>query len=473
MVKGGGGSLQQWRPRLWWGTRLPGLLPAQGVRGPAQQPFMLVTPVLRFALMISLVGGLGLGGLLAVLQSVGADENRRWLALVDVHAMVQLTGFLLLFILGVGVHFLPRLRGAGLGYVGLARWGLLLAQVGVLVGAIAGVGVAFWPGRWMIGSAVACGRWLLFLGTVAVFVALLRTMRRGPPLTWRGGLMAMLPLLAFGLLALVVMLLLAAMIATLTVTSQVEPAWALPLVEDGLLWGFALPIAMAFSTRLLPIYLGVEVMRLEALLGVTFCVAIGVIVRLSAFVAFSPLMDGVGSLVLAAGVLLFCGFVGAPVGVRRAIRRSDPPQLVRAFRWSNLLIRSAYLWLVLVGVVLLVNGMAELAVRVAVIAPDAVQHLVALGYLTLLIFGVGARLLPGFAHLRPQADRRFLIALVAGNLAVVCRVVPVAFLFAGVTNGGLNAAYALSGPCILVAGGAFTLGVWPALSVQRAEKETD
>lgn len=466
MVKDGGGSLQRWRPRLSWGTRLPGLLPAPGGRGPAQQPFTLVAPVLRFALVISLIGGLGLGGALAVLQSTGADEDRRWLALVDVHAMVQLTGFLLLFILGVGVHFLPRVRGAGLEHVGLVRWGLSLAPVGVLIGAVAGVGTAFWPKCWEIAGAVACGRWLLFLGTVAVLVALLINVRRGPPLAWRGGLMAMLPLLTLGLLVLVGMLLLAAVVAALAVAGQVEPAWVLPLIEDGLLWGFALPVALAFSTRLLPIYFGVEIMRLEALLGVAFCVAVGVVMRLSGLVGSSSSMDGIGSLGLAAGVLVFCGLVGAPVGVRRAIRRRDPPHLVHAFRWSNLLIRSAYLWLVLVGLALLVNGVAELTTGAVIVAPDAVQHLAALGYLTLLIFGVGARLLPGFAHLRPRADRRFLVALVAGNLAVLCRVVPVMMLFVGVTNGGLNVAYALSGPCILVAGGAFTLGVWPALSVQ-------
>ena len=101
-----------WQPRLRWGTPLPGLLPPGSVAGGEQRPFLLVAPFLRLALIISLTAGFGLGAVLAIALARGVALGAWWTTLVQVHGRAHLVGFAGLFILAIGLHVLPRLRGA-------------------------------------------------------------------------------------------------------------------------------------------------------------------------------------------------------------------------------------------------------------------------------------------------------------------------------------------------------------------------
>ena len=457
----------KWRPRLRWGTPLPGLLPAGAPAPGDQQPFRLVAPFLRLALIISLSAGFGLGAVLALALASGVPLGPWWPALVQAHGRAQLVGFVGLFILAIGLHFMPRLRGAPLVSPMAARAGLLALGIGAVLQAVSqpllATGLAF---AGVDRGGLALGGLLEWLGASAIVATLGLTLRRGPPLSWRGGLTAILPFLVFGLAMLWLALLAGAVLSIQVAATHARayPAVADSALVDGLLFGFALPVTVAVAARLLPIYFGVEVIAPLPLLLTFGTLAAGALVRVGADLTGQRLPLDLSNLLLGLGCLAFPLLSGVPLGRRRAIRRADPPAMVRAVRYPNLLIRSAFAWLLLASVLFLAAGLTPLWGRPAGLPGDVLRHVVTAGYLTLLILGVGARLIPGFARARLRPTPRLLVVCIAGNLAALLRVLPPLAMALGVTSPAWNIAFGLSGICALLAVGLFAGYVWPMLA---------
>jgi uncharacterized protein involved in response to NO len=460
-----------WKPRLRWGTPLPGLLPPGAAARGEQQPFPLVAPFLRLALIISVTAGFGLGAVLAVALVRGDALGAWWVTLVQVHGRAQLVGFVGLFILAIGLHFLPRLRGAPLASPRVARSGLLALGAGTVLQAMTQpLLLVPWPpvnGPLRVGLAL--GGLLAWAGCTLVVLTLGRTLHQGPPLAWRGGLTSILPLLGFGFTALWLALLAGAALSVQAAWTGLAafPAAADSALTDALLFGFAMPIAGAVSARLLPIYFGVELVAPAPLLALFGLLSAGAVLRVAADAGNQETLYAVGNVLLGLFCCAFPLLSGVPVGVRRSIRRADPPALVRTFRFPNLMVRSAYAWLLIAGVLLLSDGLARLAGSPLRWSGDALRHTVTAGYLTLLILGMGARLLPGFARQRPRPLRRLLVVAVAGNLAALFRVLPPLAASVGVAGPPAAIAFGLSGPCALLAVGLFAQTMWPLLSGRR------
>jgi uncharacterized protein involved in response to NO len=456
---------------LRWGTPLPGLLPSGAPAGGEQRPFGLVAPFLRLALAISLTAGFGLGAVLAIALAQGVALGAWWVTLVQVHGRAQLVGFVGLFILAIGLHFLPRLRGAPLASPRTARLGLAMLAAGI-VAQVVFQSLLLLPGPPLDGplrSGLALGGLLAWVGCTLIVVALGRTLRRGPPLSWRGGLTAILPYLGFGFATLWLALLADAALDVQVALANAAafPAVADSALTDALLFGFALPIAAAVSARLLPIYFGVELLAPALSLALFGVLVVGVVLRLAGDGSGQETLFALGNALLGLFCVAFPLRSGVPLGVRRAIRRSDPPAMVVAFRFPNALIRSAYAWLLVAGLLLISDGVADLAGGPLRWSGDAVRHTITAGYLTLLILGMGARLLPGFARQRPRSPRRLLIVAVAGNLAALCRVLPLLAASVGTTGPLADVAFSCSGVCALVAVGLFTQTMWPLLAAAK------
>jgi uncharacterized protein involved in response to NO len=460
-----------WKPRLRWGTPLPGLLPPGATARGEQQPFSLVAPFLRLALLISLTAGFGLGAALAIALVHSATLGAWWTTLVQVHGRAQLVGFVGLFILAIGLHFLPRLRGSPLASPRIARSGLLALGAGIVLQVVTQplLMIAWSPVNGPLRVGVALGGLLESTGCSLVVLALGRTLRRGPPLAWRGGLTSILPFLGFGFAALWLALLAEAALSVQAALTGVAafPATADSALTDGLLFGFALPIAAAVSARLLPIYFGVELVAPAPLLALFGLFSAGAVLRVAADVGNQGTLFAVGNALLGIACCAFPLLSGVPFGTRRAIRRADPPAMVRAFRYPNILVRSAYAWLLVAGVLLLSDGLARLAASPLQWSGDALRHTVTAGYLTLLILGMGARLLPGFARQRPRPLKRLLVVAVAGNLATLFRILPPLAASAGAAGPPADVAFGLAGPCALLAVGLFAQTMWPLLSGRR------
>jgi hypothetical protein len=93
----------------------------------------------------------------------------------------------------------------------------------------------------------------------------------------------------------------------------------------------------------------------------------------------------------------------------------------------ELLIYSAYTWL-LVAVIFDVLRALPVVNEMLFIPQDAARHALMLGFITLLIFGMAVRMLPGFSGKRRLAYPRLVTWLfVLGNLAALLRVAPLFF----------------------------------------------
>ena len=164
-----------------------------------------------------------------------------------------------------------------------------------------------------------------------------------------------------------------------------------------------------------------------------------------------------------------------PCGLRRA-----QAQLVsserEAFGPFVPLVASAYLWAILGGALLLVDGLAQLVGLVAPINPDAARHSLALGFIALLICGVAPRMVPGFSGGRIASPVLVTASLWLGNGAALLRVVALlaAPALAALGSAGTTAdhvAFGLSGPAGLALAVCLAVNLWPALWPRQTARQ--
>src|SRR5450759_5165013 len=109
---------------------------------PAQQntahhaSFKQVAPILGAALLIGTCGGFALATVLTLTPILGFVTGPWWLAVAQAHGHLQLYGWAGLFVIGVALHFVPRLRGNPLALPRLVPWLLRALVVGLLLRAL-------------------------------------------------------------------------------------------------------------------------------------------------------------------------------------------------------------------------------------------------------------------------------------------------------------------------------------------------
>jgi uncharacterized protein involved in response to NO len=243
-----------------------------------------------------------------------------------------------------------------------------------------------------------------------------------------------------------------------------------------------LPVALSFSLRLLPLYL-----RLPPVDWSTRVVANAylIAVLLHLLPALPPLLAQAprfltglahGGAVLKAAVLLW--FVWKLAGLTRrrpwpGHRQLPPHRSTRpggpydeAFGRFARLVYAAYIWLILSACAEAASALALSLGVAAFISGNAVLHMYLMGFISLLIFGIAVRLLPGFMHQRRVA-RPGLVEATSwlGNAATLCRVVwfvlPAGLwsVFPAVYVGA-RIAFALSGLLGLAAVLALAVNLW-------------
>jgi hypothetical protein len=141
-----------------------------------------------------------------------------------------------------------------------------------------------------------------------------------------------------------------------------------------------------------------------------------------------------GRMVKGVGILWFVWCLGVltrgdlgwlgPASSRRprASRRANASD--HGFGAFKGLIVSAYLWLAVAAGGELMSGVMWWTGSGVGISHDAIRHLYLMGFVTLLILGVGVRMLPGLMHARGVANPGLVsVALWLGNASVIGRVV--------------------------------------------------
>ncbi|HEX5501803.1 MAG TPA: hypothetical protein VFW96_04235, partial [Thermomicrobiales bacterium] len=256
------------------------------------------------------------------------------------------------------------------------------------------------------------------LAGASVALALLwLTLHEGPPRGPRAGLRAVLPFLvaAFGGL-------------WLALAVNVAGVWGADGgVVDGRLdrltvelayYLFLIPVAVTMSARTFPLYFRTPPPSGAVPRAGLVCLVAGLAARVAGELAGAAVAAALGQLGLAVALACFVAGLGvfAPA---RPVPRGALPLARDPLRLHAL---AAYGWLVVTALLLLDN--AATLIGAPAVSADAERHALGAGFVTLLILGVAARMLPGFAR-RPLRSLALVWATLAlGNLAALLRVGP-------------------------------------------------
>ena len=372
--------------------------------------------------------GLGLWLLLARVWGVSL-LGANWLALVQVHGLLQVFGFAGLFAMGVALHAVPRFRGAPPPPRMLVRITYVATLGGLFLRSIAQP-IPDLPGR---STLLVIGGAALSLGTLAFSAVAIRSLVSG-----RNPHRADELLIGAGICAVPV----AAVLVSLEMVGF-APVLVDQAIDDRAGWVMLLgglsTLIFGVWARLAPGFVAARPSKPRLLIaGGTVWLA-GVIVQ--AFgVAFGPwlLLIGLAALTGAVG-LLGPGIAHQPLHGHA--------------RLTRLGVRSAYAW-AFIGLAVISAGTLGLAT--SYLQVSAARHALGLGFVTLMIYTVAARALPAFLGRRLWSTRLQVATLAVANLGVALRVVPQ--LAAG-TDALSDALIGLSGILAYVALVLFTVNV--------------
>ncbi len=416
------------------------------------------------ALAVALSAGFGLAAVLVAALALNWLPGAWWIASVQAHGHAQLFGWAGLFVLGVDLFFLPRLRGTVLARSEFAPWALVCMVAGVALHALCQPLLAvvkpempeelFWADLGRAGLGLSG----LFevAGVGMIMLMLVTSYRRGRPLTADSPIVQVRPFLAISLVSLGISVVLNAALALEVAWRGAflyESAWDDALTHL-MIMGFVLPMAFALSLRNLPLFMRLALpprRKLAPLLvtyvtGVVFTSSVGLLERLFGS-GWGALAGGIGHSMEGAAVLAFIW--SFDVLLRRkqpwtVSRTPPPPGYVETrkptrqryadygeFGRFELLVISAYLWLAFAAMIMVSNGLSLLAGAPALsmatpfFNPDISRHAITMGFITLLIFGMAARMLPGFSGKTRVASTALVLATFwLGNTAAIFRVAP-------------------------------------------------
>ncbi len=385
-------------------------------------------PFVQLSLAFALSGGFLVGGALFAARSLGIPAGSWWTSAGQAHGHIQLIGWAGLMVFGVGFHFLPRLRGVPLASPHLTRPVLALLTIGLLLRVLIQPALAAGTGGAITGilsiALVLSGLFELAGATLAIAI-LVRTLRQRAVQKKR---VDQGPVFAFFLVAFISFWLALAvnaiglLLAARNATGMLSPGMD-SLTVALALYGFLIPVAAAMSSRTFPLYFQTFPPRNHLLVAGLAALIIGLGFRLAGDFFGASWAGGTGRIALAAAIIIFCVGLGI-FGKRRQLPRktvqplSDPLQLHAI---------TAYGWLAIAAALLLLEGLGMLGLPVPALTPDAERHAIGAGFVTILILGVGAHLLPGFARLPLRSRKLTWGTLVLGNLAALLRVAPVLF----------------------------------------------
>lgn len=387
------------------------------------------------SLLCALLPGFGLAALMTGAWAAGWPRGAWYAASVQVHAVSLLMGWGGAMILGVGLHFLPRLRGVKLRggrWAGMLFWMLVAGLVLRMFGQLALGGLAA-PGKTpalLLNGAVVGGALFQMLGVTGLLGILIATFRAGRPLRENKGFQQIALLLAVAASAL--------FLAQLAWCYGACRGWAhgmsdlavLPVALqrgaiDLTLFGFVMAMAAGMSARLFPLTfrthpasaggLKLTAILLAAGTGFTVLEAIQLPAPPLAWNALAAAFYGGGILTGTFSVRIFHRRKVIPHAQTTYRMREDPAAVGAA---------TAYFWAVVTAFFLFAGVLAHAGIPLPAQAAqeNLARHAMGAGFMTLLIISVGWKMLPGFGGCLPHGRGRLWCAVVLGNAAALLRV---------------------------------------------------
>ncbi|HEY6358905.1 MAG TPA: NnrS family protein [Vicinamibacterales bacterium] len=336
----------------------------------------------RSQLLSAFIGG-GLffmlvpGTFLGVLNLVQIS-SRESVALVSqawlqAHGHAQVFGWVGSFILGIGFYSIPTPGGGSKPALacGWASWGMWSAGVAMRWAA----GVSAWQWRLLlpVSSLLELTAFLVFLGVVFRHRPAGSTARRFEP--WVRTVISATVGLSLVLVA--------------NTAASVYVSWrgdtpALPHALDQrflvlVTWGFLAPFVWGFTARWMPVFLGLQATRHRLLAVALVATGLGVLLSVLGWGAWATGLFVFGAALAAAALRLF-----EPT--------RHPPKTRGVHPSFPFFVRAAYGWLLIAAVL----GVAAAVWDTSGGIWGASRHAFTVGFVAVMIFSVGQRVLPAF-----------------------------------------------------------------------------
>ena len=299
-------------------------------------------------------------------------------AWIQAHGHAQVLGWIGCFILGIGYHSLPKLRG---GMKPFALWTAWLAgcmwMAGVLLRWTANVYLWQWRVLLPVSAVLELVAFLIFFRAIS---------QHKPADAGKPKLETWIFMVILGTIGLLLTLLLNLSACVWLALSGSSPAFPQNFDQRFLLlaaWGFMAPFVWGFSAKWLPIFLGTREPS-NRLLGATILVhLVAIAVGLSGF--FVP-----------ATLLIAASSTMAIVALRIFVRPERAAKTKGIHASFPIFVRAAYVWLMLAAAL---GVWAALATNPAGIW-GASRHALTVGFIATMVFCIGQRVLPAFSGMR-------------------------------------------------------------------------
>jgi len=318
---------------------------------------------------------LGVWNLLQISGREGvASVSPAWL---QAHGHAQVFGWIGSFILGIGFYSIPKLRGVAKPAFGGAWACWAMWTVGVAMRWTANVYAWHWRLLLPVSAALELTAFLIFFRAVSQHRPEDSGKRRLDPWVWvvisaSAGLMAVLIANLAGNIYLAL--------------RGASPAWPHGLDQRYLVliaWGFLVPFVWGFSTKWLPVFLGLQPTRPKLLVGALVVNCAGVVLTLAGWGAKATVFFPVGAALAIAALRMFQSSRQEPK--TRGVHRSFP-----------FFVRMAYGWLLVAGLL----GIAAARWDSSGGIWGASRHALTVGFIAVMVLCVGQRILPAFAGMR-------------------------------------------------------------------------
>ncbi len=377
------------------------------------------------ATLLALSAGFLLGGYIFLLRAIGARGTEWQAAAVQAHGHIQVFGWGGLMVLGISLHFLPRLLSTPLVRPGLPRHILCLMGSGLVLRALAQPALAHGAPQ-LVRQAAAVVLALsasleLVAGTFAIgLIGSLFWNRRGS--SRRVPSAGVAALIGTAFLSFETALV-TNWIGSIRAAVMMRPVISLRFDNATIvlgLAGFLTAMSLAMSARLFPLYVQTGVSRERWLRAAAVTLIAGVALGAAGDLSETARLIGIGQILR--GVALICGVIALRVFERR---RELPRRRVSvATSPLQLHVATAYLWLGATSCFVLMAGLRNLGISGWTVPEDAERHALGAGFVTILILGVGAEMLPGLARSRLRWRWACWLTLACANSAALARVVP-------------------------------------------------
>jgi hypothetical protein len=317
---------------------------------------------------------------------------------IQAHGHAQIFGWIGNFILGIGFHSIPSVRRKFALRAGWLCFGLWTS--GVLLRWTTNVYSWHWRVLLPVSAVLELFAFLIFFGAVSRHEAKDGGKERLEAWVWI--------VVASSIGFLCALLMNAALTIHLALYGS---SAAIPQPVDGRFlvlctWGFLVPFVWGFSTKWLPVFLGLrrpDTNLLAAAIAVNF---LGVAAALF------------GHLRLAA-LLAFHAAVFAVVALRLFQRTIAEAKTTGVHKSFPVFVRSAYVWLLVAGVLGIWASWAQNATGIW----GASRHALTVGFLGVMVFSIGQRVLPAFSGMRALYSTKLMfLALAALTLGCALRV---------------------------------------------------